>query len=332
MTLFVVLAVVLALVAISLVAVPLMLNGGRHAWPAATLSAMVIGVASYFLYHQISDYPWPRAESLAGGAGTTGDLQQRLTTNPADAAAWMALGREHQQQGRYPEARDAFRHAMMLGDASDDELRMAYAETAILADPAALGTDAGQIMEDLLQRHPEDPRALWFGGMVAVSRGEPELARERWSRLLELSPPPEVRTVLEEQIAAIDAAKPESEAHGGMPTISVKVAIAPELSVSMAEVDERAMLFVIVRLQGVSGPPLAVVRRPASSLPTNVIITEKDLITSRKINEPIQTIKLTARISRSGMAEAAAGDWYGEGIWRSDSGAAVTVLIDQVVR
>lgn len=330
MTLFIALAVLLALAAIALVAVPLLRTGGRNAWPAATLSAVLIGGASYFLYQQVSDYPWPQTASLAGGADG-GNLPQRATANPADAAAWIALGQEHQQQGRYAEARDAFRQAIALDGAADDELRMAYAETAILADPSALAADAGQIVEEMLQRYPEDPRALWFAGMAAVSRGQPDLARERWRRLLDLSPPPEVRSVLEKQIAAIETAGPESLAGDTMPSIAVRVAVAPELSARIGEFDERAALFVIARLPGIPGPPLAVVRRPASSLPADVIISEKDLITPQEMKEPVSALQLTARISRNGTAEVVSGDWHGEGIWRRDSDQAVTLLIDQVV-
>lgn len=331
MTLFIVLGVLLTLVASIMVALPLLRVGGRQAGTTAALSAVLIAITAYFLYDRVSDYPWPQTEPLAGTAATL-ELQQRVTASPADASAWIKLGKEHQQQGRYAEASDAFRHAMALkDDAAGDELRMAYAETAILADPAALAADAGEIVEEMLQRHPEDPRALWFGGMVAVARSEPALARERWSRLLELSPPPEVRALLEEQIAALEAADPESPPGDAIPSIAVQVAVAPELSARMGELDERAALFVIARLPGIPGPPFAVVRRSVDGLPTDIVIGEKDVLIPQKIGEPISTLELTARISRTGRAEAASGDWYGQGIWRSDSNQVVALVIDRSV-
>lgn len=339
MSAFIALAVALTLGAIALVAVPLIRVGGKGYWGSAMLSAVLIGMAVFFSYGWISDYPWPAGHEEVPGAKID-ELQKHLTANPGDSSAWISLGKEHLRQERYAEARDAFRQALTLdptGNNSSDELRMAYAEAAIMADPETLAGEAGQIVEQVLQRHPEDPKALWYGGMAAISRGDNQGARARWSRLLELSPPEEVRRVLEKQLAALEEPQTTSGELTGeqpattMPSISVQITVAPELSATTGNLGNQAALFLIARLPGESGPPLAVVRGPVSGFPVDIGISDADRMRAEPAMAAIDTIRLIARISRTGDAAAAPGDLYGEALWQRGSEPAVPLVIDRVM-
>ncbi len=340
MSAFIALAVALTLGAIALVAVPLIRVGGKGYRGSAMLSAVLIGMAVFLSYGWISDYPWPAGHEEMPGAKIA-DLQKHVAANPEDSSAWISLGEEHLRQDRYAEARDAFRQALILdptGSNSSDELRMAYAEAAIMADPEVLAGDAGQIVEQVLQRHPEDPRALWYGGMAAISRGDNQGARARWSRLLELSPPEDVRRVLEKQLAALEEPRTTSgeltgdeQPETAMPSISVQITVAPELAATTGNLGNQAALFLIARLPDESGPPLAVVRSPVSGFPADIGISDADRMRAEPAMAAIDTIRLIARISRTGDAAAAPGDFYGEALWQRGSDPAVPLVIDRVM-
>ena len=48
---------------------------------------------------------------------------------------------------------------------------------------------------------PNNPTALFYGGIAALNRGNIELAADRWEILLGLNPPPEIRGVIEQRVA-----------------------------------------------------------------------------------------------------------------------------------
>ncbi len=313
MTAFLSLSALMAIVAIALVAVPLIRRKDDSAPVAALLTALVLPVALVFGYVAVSDYPW---------------------SAPRDVNGWVSLGDSYLAQERFGEARDAFRQAMKLDGEGDDELSMAYVEAAVLADGASLQGEAGEIIDEVLQRNPLNPKALWYGGIMSMGRGDVATARTRWSRLLELSPPPAVRRILEQQLAELDSAGAAGNSAPGVAatgrTLPVRVRIAPELA---AKVGAGATLFLIARAPGGSGPPLAVVRREAAQLPLDIEISESDSMLPGRSIAGLDTVQLTARVANGGNAVASAGDVYGEVLWRSDTSAKqpVEIVIDRVV-
>ena len=63
---------------------------------------------------------------------------------------------------------------------------------------------AGRLFEQALALDPHSGKALFYGAAAALRRGDLPLARERFASLLALGPPPNVKPILEAQIAAID--------------------------------------------------------------------------------------------------------------------------------
>jgi len=89
-------------------------------------------------------------------------------------------------------------------------------------------------------------------------------------------------------------------------------------------------LFVIAR-RGEGGPPLAVVRRPVSSWPIAITMTDADAMTPGTSLASAGPVHLIARISRSGQPVAASGDPYGEVSYDFTATNPVTVTIDRIV-
>jgi cytochrome c-type biogenesis protein CcmH len=253
---------------------------------------------------------------------------------PGKVQAWLALADGYLAMERFAEARDALARAMEQDGGKTDDVRLAFAEASILADRNALAGDAGRIIDEVLVRDPTNAKALWYGGMAALSRGDAGTARARWSALLELSPPAQVREVIEQQIAALDAgtggenAGPAAAA--GNTVIPVRVLVAPAIA---PQVRDGAALFVIARAPGDSGPPLAVVRRQPAKLPVELQIGDADgMMPGRSLAE-LGEVALTARIANGGEPVASSGDVFGAAVWQraAGDGEPVEILIDQVV-
>jgi cytochrome c-type biogenesis protein CcmH len=342
---FLALAAVFTLVAVSLIVLPLVRSRdepGRRG--GATIAVLLLLPGTVIaLYSSVSgEYPG-RDNQTAAGIPALADLEARVRSEPLDQTAWIELGAQYVNSGRYADARDAFREALELDDQSDESLRIAFAETAVLADPeTALQGESGRIFDEVLAGNPMQPKALWYGGMAALSRGDQALAQARWTRLLGLSPPAEIREVIEQQLArwsppvlpgtVTQQPSPES-ATGAAAAISVRIDIVPELA---GRIGNESVLFLIARSSDrTSGPPIAVVRSAPVRLPGTFSIGEADLM----IPGPrlaTQRLNLIARISQTGNPDPKAGDLVGRAGWEPENaigpgGHQAQILIDRLV-
>jgi cytochrome c-type biogenesis protein CcmH len=199
---------------------------------------------------------------------------------------------------------------------------------------------------------PSAGKALFYGAAAALRHGALPLARERFAKLLTLGPPPNVRPILEQQIAAIDhelsgapaaqeaaattsvdqAAPPTPPAPqdprnaSGQASVRLNVVLSPKLG---APASTSESLFVIVRDPGRPGPPLAV-KRLTSHFPQRIDLTPADsMIPERRfaVGDEVQVI---ARIARSGQAMGAAGDPFGAVNYRVGRDGLVDVVIDRL--
>ena len=100
---------------------------------------------------------------------------------------------------------------------------------------------------------------------------------------------------------------------------------------SAAQLGPNAQLF-IVALAPEGGPPLAAVRRPPSAVPGEFTLSAANsMIPGRTIaNYPEVTV--VARLSASGQPTAQPGDLFAQAVVRPAEGAAVALVIDQVVQ
>jgi cytochrome c-type biogenesis protein CcmH len=337
-------AVAMTLTAVALVVVPLFREKSAPAPIAAVLSALAIPAAVTLMYAAVSSYPWSVAVRGSAGAVTAQSavadtpeisaLKERVRKSPDDAAGWISLGDGYMGQERFADAREAYREAIHLSGENRDDLRLAYAESSVLQDRQALMGEAGKIVDEVLSRNPMNPKALWYGGMAALGRGDTAAAKSRWSKLLELSPPPQVRQVIEQQLASLGGGAPGGADAPRAPsgtTIPVRVAVKPELA---GRIKAGASLFLIARAPGAAGPPLAVVRRNSASLPLELEISDADSMVPGRSLAGLAEVKLTARIANDGQALAAPGDVFGDALWSpgSPSGDPLQILMDQIVQ
>jgi cytochrome c-type biogenesis protein CcmH len=176
-------------------------------------------------------------------------LADRLASNPNDPAGWRLLGQSYLALGQYESARDALREAWQRTPAPDDDLRIALGEAEALTNRESLAAEGGALFDAALANDPENPKALWYGGLSAIMREQPELARERWSKLLAIGPPEPVAQVLREQLELLGgatAAEPADASTAAVDESAVRLLISRSDRLE-AQVANGASLFVFAR-------------------------------------------------------------------------------------
>ena len=345
MNLFLLIAALLTIAGVATIAWPLLRPGPQRSPQAAVLAAVMIPVLVWLVYPKVSSHDWTRpAEKLADPAAAArslddavASLEKKLADSPADEQGWVLLGSSYLAVDRPAEAVQAYQRAVELSGGSNLAARLGAAEAMITADPEALSGPAGQEVEAVLALEPRNPKALWYGGILALSRGDIASARTRWQALLELDPPQEVRQIIAAQLAQLDSAatEPLKAQAGTAKAPATEIAVQVSVSDSLrSRISPSAALFIFVRDPARPGPPLAVVRRQASELPLSLRVGDSDLMLP---NGPglaaLKSAVLVARIANAGNPVAQPGDLYGEAGWSPADAKAgvVSIRIDQVV-
>lgn len=336
-------AVVATLIAAALVAVPLLKTG------RANLSAFALGLGlpacTVLLYLAASDYSWTPSTrgpgpSTAGGvpdlSSAVLQLEQRLQSEPDDREGWLLLGNSYLQQQRPADAQQAFARALELSGGQDNIAKLGFAEAQALQNRDALAGDAGVLIEEVLAEEPDNSKALWYGGLVALSRGDRPAVQARWERLLKQDIPEPVRQVVTQQLQSLGfaAATPAPATAAAKASSAEGTAIDVQVSVTEALQDQLSpdsLLFLVARDGNVAaGPPVAVVREQAASLPRTLRISDANAMLAGRNLSQLKNIRLIARVSKGGGAIAQPGDVFGEATWTPGEGA-VAIVMDQVV-
>ncbi len=112
------------------------------------------------------------------------NLAAELRAHPENAKAWIALSTAYQAKGDTAQALDTLRNGN-LAAAGNLTLLLAY------ADMLSLGIHGNELPAELVETmrqvaalDADQPDALWYLGQDAANRGDPQVARKFWSRLL----------------------------------------------------------------------------------------------------------------------------------------------------
>jgi cytochrome c-type biogenesis protein CcmH len=291
------------------------------------LVAVLLGGAG--LYAAFSNYSWTEATPVADTpAAMTAKLAQRLAREPNDLAGWLLLGRSYTELGQFPLAVRAYQRADRLANGKNVEAVLGVGETLLAQDAESIRGPAGRLFEQALELDPNSAKALFYSAFAALTRGDRPLARERFQRMLELDPPEAVRTILQQQIAALDAAGAagaEPIANDGA-RISVRVTLAPALA---SKVPAGATLFVAARDPRQPGPPFAVKRLPAT-FPVDVELSAGDaMLESRRIAAG-QQLEVVARVALGGTPTASRGDPFGQVGYHVGKDGRLSIVIDKL--
>lgn len=318
------------LVATLVVAWP-MYRRQRRLTPPIVGSVVTILAVSAVVYTQIGT-PVP-PDMPASIDAMVASLAERLKRNPDDVDGWTMLGRSYTQLQRYEEAEAAFQRAVDLESGGNAQTLADLGEAMLLNEGGRLTERAGQLFDNAVALEPNNPKALFYGGIAAIERGNRALAADRWEALLALSPPPEIRDILQQRVAewrgATPTTQPTSEVAPNGAIISARVSLSDEAA---AVVAADATVFIIARDPEQPAPPVAVARRKVSELPAVVTLDDGDAMIPGRQLSAFASLEVLARVSMSGEPTAQAGDWYGDGLVTVAEGAAVDIVIGQQVK
>jgi cytochrome c-type biogenesis protein CcmH len=273
----------------------------------------------------------------------TARLAKKLEQSPNDLDGWLLLGRSYTVLEQYPLAVRAFQRADRLADGKNADAIVGVAESLVAQDSEQIKGAAGRLFERALEIDPTNGRALFYGSFAALARGEYPVARERFTRMLALNPPPEVRSIIEQRIAEIDAAMSgQAMAGQGMAPgaqqgtaagaadeaarVAVHVTLAPAL---VAKIPRDAPLFVAARDPKSPGPPFAV-KRLAAQFPVDVELTAADaMMPTRRISTG-QQLEVVARVALGGTPTATSGDPFGQVSYHVGTDGKLNIVIDRL--
>lgn len=260
-------------------------------------------------------------------------LERRLADEPGSVEGWVLLARARMSQQQWAQGRDAFARAhALLPDEPD--LMVEYADAMMrAADDGRFPAEATALLERVVQGQPTHQRGLFYLGAQRLQAGQAAEAAALWERLLPLVQG-DTAEALKPQIAAARAQaglpapvfEPGAAAAG--PVLRIRVELDPALADARGAND---VLFVFARTADGAGLPVAVKRIPAAEFPLALELSDADgLMPAQKLSAQA-SVRLMARLSRSGDAAGAAGDLEAEPMeLRVGDGASATLRLSKV--
>jgi cytochrome c-type biogenesis protein CcmH len=276
-------------------------------------------------------------------------LAEKMKTDPNNAEGWLMLGKSYKYLKQYAKSADAYAQAyLLMGDKPDVMLQ--YADALSFANEQQVTGKAAELTFKALALEPNNPNALWLAGMAKAQAGEFVAAKKLWTKLAATLPEgSEALQETKELLATIDSQISESQAVAPNETVKdtstqkptdnvpatavavdIKVSLAPELQNQTSPSDT---VFIYAQATSGSPMPLAIVRKQVSDLPLSVSLSDSLAMTPTMKLSNFSTVKLLARISKSGNAMKQAGDLIGviEDVTVTDK-TPHTLIINSVVK
>ena len=323
------------LAAVLVIALPLYKKEKRVS-TNSTLAIAIVLLISVSVYNQVGT---PDAETQQPGAVPgVGEmviaLAERLQENPNDLPGWKMLGRSYLQMQDFQAAITAFERAVEIEGGQNGQTLADLGEAILLSDGRTLTGRAGELFENALAVSPNNQKALFYGGMAAVERGDKELGAERLETLLASSPPQNIQEILRQQIAELrgetplpDAAPADTEPAGNA-VVTVRVTLGES---AISEVQADSTVFIIARDPAQPSPPIAALRRRADELPAYVAIGDSNAMVPGRLPSGFAQLEIIARVSMSGQPVAQSGDWFGQQTISTTESNEIAISINQQV-
>lgn len=360
MNAFLLVAALLALAVMVPLLVPLLRR--REGEPTAALLSValvvLIGGGAAALYPVWSNWQWSQPEPAADApAAMIGRLARRLEKDPENIDGWMLLGKSYGVVEQFPLSVRAYQRAVNLLEKKSDpalgekrvEALMGLGDALINGGMSDFAGRAGRLYEQALDVNPNIVKALFYSAIAASERNDLPLARARFARLLEGSPPPEVRRFIEQQVQALDAqmtlaakapvagaanTAPMAQSNAQAVPAATGPAVGVPLRITLAKsVADKgvagAPLFVLARVPGQRGPPLAAKRLDAR-FPQDVDLLSTDAMLSGTGFTAGQELEIEARIANGGSAISRSGDPFGVARIKAGQSQRTAIEINQL--
>jgi len=265
---------------------------------------------------QVSDMP-VLANTDASLDDLIASLREKLTETPADLEGWVLLARSYKTLQDYPAALSALETANRLVP-NEPVVLVELVEARLFASGNPVITpEMIQLLEQAVAQQEGLQKGWWLLGLAAAQQGDDETAITHWRKLLQNMEPGSpaaqtIQTQIAEAEARLQAAGGTSKQESDQPWQSalINVELGANASEQLAALPPTAVLFLIARPVGeTSGPPLAVRRINQPGFPLEISLTDADSMLPQRPVSGFGELQVQARLSLTGEAKAASGDW-----------------------
>lgn len=290
-------------------------------------------------------------------------LEAKLAQEPDNAEGWYLLGRTYMSTQRYEDAAMAFGKVNELVP-DQPAVLISLADATAMAQAGRITGAPAELVARALVLDPDNVTALWLAGKAEAEAGNNAEALKYWRRVLTLSiDDPQTQAEMRVQIAELERESglspaasegsvdsPSAEqvmpvassgaveappAEQAMPAASGGPAITVNVSLDPSVMDQAgAGDTVFIYARALQGPPmpLAVARHQVSDLPLSVTLTDEMAMMPQMKLSSFPSVRISARVSRSGNAITQPGDLVSEDARiEVANNAPVTLVIDRAV-
>lgn len=265
-------------------------------------------------------------------------LQDRLQGKPDNHEGWFMLGVAYMQLEMVQPASTAFEHAWRLRP-EEPRYALLYAQSRIFANEGQLDPVSRQLLESVLAKNPEHESALLMYGLASHRSGDYATAVKYLEKLEALRGARHAGNGGSTVLAQLDGVLADArqrlrqQASGKpVPTAALRVKVRVDKVVAGKYSPEDTLYVFAKALQG-PPMPLAVVKRPAGTLPLTLDLDDSQSMMPQRPLSSVQEIVVTARISRHGSPDPQPGDLEAVAVPVRQGGQAQSVeLVIQSVR
>lgn len=289
----------------------------RARWAAAIMVILAIPALAIGVYWEVGSQNFltekPKTATTTTPPHSVNQMLEgllaRLEKDPNDKKGWYMLARSYSYMKQYDKAAQAYNKLLGLVGDKDPLVLTELARVLTLGNNGQFVGQPQILLKLALEANPNYQEALWLSGLAAAQNKKYEAAIAHWQKFLQQIPAgkTKARQMLEQHIA-------EARHQLGEPTVVkqqliVHVSLDPSLQ---AKVQANDTLFIYARAVTGSAMPLAIVRKKASELPTEVILDDSTAMMPAMKLSNFKEVKVLARISHSGSAKLESGDLQGE--------------------
>jgi hypothetical protein len=184
------------------------------------------------------------------------------------------------------------------------------------------------MFEKALELEPDYVKSILYGAFAAAERKDLPLARSRFQQLLDNNPPEDLREIIQKQLAAMEGVSVPVPVASASEAVSVPVRITIASSVR-GNADAGAPMFVLARIPGQRGAPLAVKRLDAG-FPLEVDLLSTDAMVAGTGFAAGQELEIEARVANGGSAISRSGDPFGTVRVKAGEKTRVAIEINQL--
>ena len=242
-------------------------------------------------------------------------VERRLLDNPDNTDDWLMLANSYVALKRYPDAIRAYENLYRL-QGNNPSLLLRYADTLAIANSGIFVGKPAAMIKKALELDPENTMGLWLAGLVAYEEGEIKEAISYWQKVL-----PRLEEGSEEKKNIKKYIQFASEnnnitleentlksSNQNRYSLNLNINLSPEFNY----LDKNKTVFIYAKSKDITdNMPIIVLRKKVADLPLIVQLDDSmSMIPSKKLSS-YQSVRVIARVSKSGNAKTEKGDPIG---------------------